>query len=88
MLLAALKKVSHYQRHSTDPKYLYSFAVVCYRLSPGVDFNASVSAGFLLPDVFPVPHCTFIDTWDHQSDDDDLNISRRFSSISVFQDGR
>lgn len=46
MLLAVFKKVSEPQMHSTDPKYLYSFATVCYKLRPGMDFSASVSAYF------------------------------------------
>lgn len=86
MLLAVFRGVIHYQMHLTDPKYLYSSAIVFYKLSPRTDFNASVSADFCYTDVFPVPHYTLIDTGDHQTDDD-LNISRRFSSISVFQEG-
>lgn len=46
MLLAVFKRVSQYQMHSTDPKYLYAFAIACYKLSPGMDFSASVSADF------------------------------------------
>lgn len=42
MLLAVIKRVSEYQMHSTDPKYLYSFTIV----SPGMDFTASVSEDF------------------------------------------
>lgn len=84
MLLAVFKGISQYQMHLTDPKYLYSFAIVCQSRD---GFQCINICRFLLPDVFPVPHYTLIDIWDHQSEDD-LNISRRFHSISVFQDGR
>lgn len=86
MLLAVFKRVSQYQMHSTDPKYLYAFAIACYKQSWD-GFQCISICRFLLPDVFPVPHYTLIDIWDHRSDDD-LNISRMFYSISVFQDGR
>lgn len=46
MLLTVFKRISQYQMHSTDSKYLYAFAVARYKFSPGMDFVASLSADF------------------------------------------
>lgn len=46
MPLPVFKRVSQYQMHLTDPKSLYAFAIACNKLSPGMDFSASLSADF------------------------------------------